>query len=115
MSKAYGIEVAKIGLGAVLGVSQDTLALAETAVEYGMTLPNSRGAETEADLLGIELAARAGYNPNAAVSLWNKMEQASQGAPAEFMSTHPSSSTRISNLQANIPKVMSLYEQARKR
>ncbi len=80
-----------------------------------MTLPNSRGAETEADLLGIELAARAGYNPNAAVSLWQKMEQVSQGAPAEFTSTHPSSSTRIQNLQANIPKVMPLYEQARKR
>lgn len=115
MSKAYGIEMAKLGLGAVLGVSQDTMVLADTAVQYGMTLPNSRGAETEADLLGIELAARAGYNPNAAISLWRKMEQASQGAPAEFMSTHPSSSTRISNLQANIPKVMPLYEQARRR
>lgn len=115
MSKAYGIEMAKLGLGAVLGVSQDTMAMADTAVQYGMTLPNSRGAETEADLLGIELAARAGYNPNAAVSLWQKMEQASQGAPAEFTSTHPSSSTRIQNLQANIPKVMPLYEQARKR
>lgn len=115
MSKAYGIEMAKLGLGAVLGVSQDTMQIADTAVQYGMTLPNSRGAETEADLLGIELAARAGYNPNAAVSLWKKMEQASQGAPAEFASTHPSSSTRIQNLQANIPKVMPLYEQARKR
>ena len=115
MSKAYGIEMAKLGLGAVLGVSQDTMAMADTAVQYGMTLPNSRGAETEADLLGIELAARAGYNPNAAVSLWQKMEQVSQGAPAEFTSTHPSSSTRIQNLQANIPKVMPLYEQARKR
>ncbi len=115
MSKAYGIEMAKLGLGAVLGVSQDTMAIADTAVQYGMTLPNSRGAETEADLLGIELAARAGYNPNAAVSLWRKMEQVSQGSPAEFMSTHPSSSTRISTLQANIPKVMPLYEQARQR
>jgi predicted Zn-dependent protease len=78
-----------------------------------MTLPNSRGAETEADLLGLELAARAGYNPNASISLWQKMEQASAGSPAEFMSTHPSSSTRITHLQANIPKVMPLYEQVR--
>lgn len=114
MSKAYGVEMAKMGLGAVLGVDQGTMAIADTAVQYGMMLPNSRSAETEADLLGIELAARAGYNPNAAISLWRKMEQASQGAPAEFMSTHPSSSTRISTLQANIPKVMPLYEQARK-
>ncbi|NLU13006.1 MAG: M48 family metallopeptidase [Gammaproteobacteria bacterium] len=115
MSKAYGIEIAKLGLGAVLGVNQETMQIADAAVQYGMTLPNSRSAETEADLLGIELAARAGYNPNAAVSLWQKMEQVSQGAPAEFASTHPSSSTRIQNLQANIPKVMPLYEQARKR
>ncbi len=113
MSKAYGIEVAKLGLGAVLGLGQETMAIADTAVQYGMMLPNSRGAETEADLLGIELAARAGFNPNGAVSLWRKMEQASQGQPAEFMSTHPSSSTRIATLQANIPKVMPLYEQAR--
>ena len=115
MSKAYGIEAAKLGLGVVLGVSQETMQIADTAVQYGMTLPNSRSAETEADLLGIELAARGGYNPNAAISLWQKMAQASQGAPAEFMSTHPSSSTRIQNLQANIPKVMPLYEQARRR
>ena len=115
MSKAYGIEMAKLGLGAVLGLGQETMAIADTAVQYGMMLPNSRGAETEADLLGIELAARAGYNPNGAVSLWRKMEQASQGQPAEFMSTHPSSSTRIATLQANIPKVMPLYEQARQR
>ncbi|HZJ91689.1 MAG TPA: M48 family metallopeptidase [Thiopseudomonas sp.] len=115
MSKAYAVDIAKTGVGAILGVSQDTMELANAAVEYGMTLPNSRGAETEADLIGIELAARAGYNPNGAVSLWRKMEQASQGAPAEFMSTHPSSSTRISNLEQAIPKVMPLYNQAAKR
>lgn len=115
MSKAYGVEMAKLGLGAVLGVGQETMAVADMAVQYGMTLPNSRGAETEADLLGLELAARSGYNPNGAVSLWQKMDKASQGAPAEFMSTHPASSTRISNLQANMSKVMPLYEQSRKR
>lgn len=115
MSKAYGIEMAKLGLGAVLGVDQNTMSIADTAVQYGMMLPNSRSAETEADMLGIELAARAGYNPNAAISLWRKMEQVSRGEPAEFMSTHPSSSTRIATLQANIPKVMPLYEQARRR
>lgn len=114
MSKAYALELAKTGLGAVLGVGQDVMAIADTAVQYGMTLPNSRGAETEADLIGIELAARAGYNPNGAVTLWRKMEQASQGAPAEFMSTHPASSTRIANLEQAIPKVMPLYQQASK-
>ncbi|MBP8203504.1 MAG: M48 family metallopeptidase [Pseudomonas sp.] len=113
MSKAYGIEMAKQGAGALLGLGSDSLALADAAVQYGMTLPNSRGNESEADLIGLELAARAGYNPNAAVSLWQKMAAASEGAPPEFMSTHPSSGSRIASLQAAIPKVMPLYQQAR--
>lgn len=113
MSKAYGIEIAKQGAGALLGLGSDSLALADAAVQYGMMLPNSRGNENEADLIGLELAARGGYNPNAAVSLWQKMAAASEGAPPEFMSTHPSSSSRIASLQAAIPKVMPLYEQAR--
>lgn len=113
MSKAYGIELTKQGAGALLGLGSDSMALADAAVQYGMTLPNSRGNENEADLIGLELAARGGYNPNAAVSLWQKMARASEGAPPEFMSTHPSSSSRIAALQAAIPKVMPLYEQAR--
>lgn len=114
MSKAYGIEMAKQGAGALLGLGQDSLALADTVANYGMTLPNSRANENEADLIGLELAARAGYNPNAAITLWNKMSKVSEGAPPEFMSTHPASSSRIAALQAAIPKVMPLYEQAKK-
>lgn len=114
MSKAYGIEMAKQGAGALLGLGQDSLALADTVANYGMTLPNSRANENEADLIGLELAARAGYNPNAAITLWNKMSKVSEGAPPEFMSTHPASASRIAALQAAIPKVMPLYEQARK-
>jgi Zn-dependent protease with chaperone function len=113
MSKAYGVSLAKQGAGALLGLGEGGMAMADAAVEYGMTLPNSRGNENEADLLGLELAARGGYNPNAAISLWQKMAAASEGAPPEFMSTHPSSNTRIAALQAAIPKVMPLYEQAR--
>ncbi|MDX1299621.1 MAG: M48 family metallopeptidase [Pseudomonas sp.] len=113
MSKAYGIEMAKQGAGALLGLGSDSLALADAAVQYGMTLPNSRGNENEADLIGLELAARGGFNPNAAVSLWQKMASASEGSPPEFMSTHPSSNSRIAALQAAIPKVMPLYERAR--
>ncbi|MCW8275698.1 M48 family metallopeptidase [Pseudomonas sp. PCH199] len=113
MSKAYGIEMAKQGAGALLGLGQDTMALADTVANYGMTLPNSRENENEADLIGLELAARAGYNPNAAITLWNKMSKASEGSPPEFMSTHPNSSSRIASLQAAIPKVMPLYEQAK--
>ena len=114
MSKAYGVEMAKMGLGALLGVGQDEMALADTVVQYSLTLPNSRGNENEADLIGIELAARAGYDPNAAVSLWKKMEAAGGGSQPEFMSTHPSSSSRIAALEAAIPKVMPLYQQAAK-
>ena len=87
---------------------------ADMAVQYGLNLPNSRANETEADLIGLELAARAGYNPQAAVSLWQKMGSASQGQPPAFLSTHPSSSGRIQNLQATIPRVQPLYEAARR-
>jgi Zn-dependent protease with chaperone function len=113
MSRAYGVALAKQGAGALLGLGEGGMAMADTVAQYSLTLPNSRGNENEADLLGLELAARAGYNPNAAVSLWQKMARAGGGAPPEFMSTHPSSSSRITALQAAIPKVMPLYEQAR--
>ncbi|MBV6287542.1 M48 family metallopeptidase [Pseudomonas aegrilactucae] len=114
MSKAYGVEMARQGAGALLGLGQDSMAIADTVVQYSMTLPNSRANENEADLIGLELSARAGYNPNAAITLWNKMSAASGGSQPEFMSTHPASTSRIASLQAAIPKVMPLYEQAKK-
>lgn len=112
ISKAYGAELAKQGAVALLGLGEAGGQLADVAVQYGMTLPNSRGHENEADLIGLELAARAGYNPQAAISLWQKMSKAGGGAPPEFMSTHPSSQSRIASLQAAIPKVMPFYQQA---
>ena len=80
-----------------------------------LTLKFSRTDETEADLVGLELAARAGYNPEAAVSLWRKMGQATggQGGMA-FLSTHPSGPDRIRELEQNVPKVQGLYQAARK-
>jgi predicted Zn-dependent protease len=114
MSKAYGVQMAKQGAGAFLGLGQDSLALADTVVNYSLTLPNSRSNENEADLLGLELSARAGYNPNAAITLWQKMTAQSGASQPEFMSTHPASTNRIASLQAAIPKVMPLYEQAPK-
>ena len=113
MSKAYAVELTKQGAGALLGLGQESMALADTVVQYSLTLPNSRGNENEADLIGLELAARGGYDPNAAVSLWRKMQSAAGNAPPEFMSTHPSSSSRIASLEAAIPKVMPLYEAAK--
>ena len=78
-----------------------------------LTLKFGREDESEADLVGMELAARAGYNPKAGVSLWQKMGAASKGAPPQFLSTHPSGPTRIKDIEANLPKVEPLYERAR--
>jgi predicted Zn-dependent protease len=91
-------------------------AIGQTVTNYGaqlLTLEFSREDESEADLVGMELAARAGYNPRAGVSLWQKMAAASKGAPPQFLSTHPSGTTRIAEIEANLPKVLPLYERAR--
>jgi len=77
-----------------------------------LTLQFSRSDESEADLVGLELAARAGYDPHAGVTLWNKMAAASKGAPPEFMSTHPSGPTRIKDIERALPQVQPLYARA---
>ncbi|SDO16380.1 M48 family metallopeptidase [Pseudomonas jinjuensis] len=116
MSRAYAIQMGENLGGALLGLGQTSMQIADQVVQYSLTLPNSRSNETEADLIGLELAARAGYNPNAAMTLWQKMGQAAGGSsPPEILSTHPADSTRMANLQAAIPKVMPLYEQAKGR
>lgn len=79
-----------------------------------LTLKFGREDESEADLVGMELAARAGYDPRAGVSLWNKMAAASKGAPPQFLSTHPSGPSRIQDIQANLPRVEGLYARAAK-
>lgn len=79
-----------------------------------LTLKFGREDESEADLVGLDLAARAGYDPRSGVSLWKKMAEASKGAPPQFLSTHPSGPTRINDIQATLPKVMPLYERAPK-
>jgi len=82
---------------------------AAAAAALAVTLPNSRAAETEADRIGIELAARAGYDPNAAVTLWRKMGQLGGGAPPEFLSTHPASDTRLQYLSNLVPDMLPYY------
>ncbi|MFT4585582.1 MAG: putative Zn-dependent protease [Gammaproteobacteria bacterium] len=79
-----------------------------------VSLPNSRTMESEADVIGIELAAKAGYNPNAAVSLWDKMSQTGGAGQPQFLSTHPSPATRKSTLKGLVPSMMPFYEQARR-
>ena len=77
-----------------------------------LTLKFSRSDETEADLVGLELAARAGYDPQAAVSLWRKMGEATGNNGVAFLSTHPSGPDRIRELERNVPRVQGLYRQA---
>ena len=78
-----------------------------------LTLEFSREDESEADLVGMELAARAGFDPRAGVTLWQKMAAANKGAPPQWLSTHPSGKTRIAEIEKNLPRVMPLYERAR--
>jgi Zn-dependent protease with chaperone function len=91
--------------------------LGDAALNMGgqlLTLKFSRQDESEADLVGLDLGARAGYDPRAGISLWQKMLKAGEGAPPEFVSTHPAGPTRIADIQQTLPKVAVLYAQAPK-
>ncbi len=72
----------------------------------------SREDETEADLVGMDMAARAGYDPRAGITLWEKMAAVSKGQPPQWMSTHPAHKTRIDELTRAMPRVMPLYARA---
>lgn len=104
--------VGAIALEIFTGIQIDPQ-LAGTVSQAVFVLPNSRENEQEADIIGVELAARAGYDPRAAMTLWQKMAQASSGGPPEWLSTHPSNETRMRELQAYVTKVMPLYEKAK--
>jgi predicted Zn-dependent protease len=108
---------AVIGVGAaLLGIGTGGAQLANLAAQVTYGLPNSREFEREADRIGIELAARAGYDPNAAVTLWQKMGQASGGGGTPgFLSTHPTAADRITDLQKYAQQVMPLYQASQKR
>ncbi|MGB4343441.1 MAG: M48 family metallopeptidase [Moraxellaceae bacterium] len=113
MSTAYAQQTG-MSLLAVLGnVNAENMALLATAAQVGLTLPHSRGQEAEADIVGLELMARAGYNPAAAISLWEKMGQANGAGGPAFMSTHPSGTQRIDGINSLLPRVNPLYQAAR--
>ncbi|MDQ5896987.1 MAG: hypothetical protein QG612_1073 [Pseudomonadota bacterium] len=101
-----------IGLGAaLLGLGDVGRSVANMGGQL-LTLKFGREDESEADLVGMELAARAGYDPRSGVTLWQKMMEASKGAPPEFLSTHPAGNTRIRDIEANLPRVDPLYARA---
>ena len=113
MGKTMATRVGAGLLSSVLGMGS----LGDAALNIGsqlLTLRFSREDETEADLVGMDLAARAGHNPGAGVTLWQKMMTASQGAPPQFLSTHPAGESRIRDIQSKLPKVQPLFAAADK-
>lgn len=109
----FGINAVAIILGG--GYSGATYT-AQQAISYGATLgislPYKRGQESEADVIGLEYMSRAGFDPRQSVPLWQRMDASSGKKPAEFMSTHPASETRIENLISEWQKTLPLYNQA---
>ncbi|MGB0720772.1 MAG: M48 family metallopeptidase [Gammaproteobacteria bacterium] len=106
----------QVGIAGIAIASSNTkygnLALtgAPLAAALAVTLPNSRTAESEADRIGIELAAKAGYNPNAAATLWQKMGKVGGKNPPEFLSTHPAPGNRQQTLATLAPQMMKFYK-----
>jgi predicted Zn-dependent protease len=103
------------GGAAVLGAGRAGVDMVEMVYKVTMGLPNSRVHESEADRIGVELAARAGYDPRAAISLWKKMAANGGAGGPQWLSTHPSADSRIRELEVYANRVMPLYEQARSR
>lgn len=113
-SRAIATGVGVSILGAAAGLGEGGTDLVKLVADLTLTRPNSRLHETEADRIGVELTARSGYDPRAAVSLWQKMAQAGGSQPPQWLSTHPSHENRLKDLQDMSARVMPLYEQARK-
>jgi predicted Zn-dependent protease len=108
-----GMLFAQILVGADTQEKQELFGLLGLGMQYGVLMPFSRAQESEADEIGILLMARAGFDPRESVVLWQNMARASGGqSPPEFMSTHPSHSTRIGRLEAAVPVALRFYEQA---
>lgn len=103
-----GVQSVGVATGSPIAMQGSSLLAA-----LALGLPNSRAMESEADRIGIELAAKAGFNPNAAVSLWDKMAKVGGGGQPEFLSTHPNPSARKETLKGLVPAMLPFYEKAR--
>ncbi|MES1938821.1 peptidase M48 Ste24p [Salinisphaera sp. T5B8] len=108
-----GLQVVSAFLGGSgSGGNQAVMSALGLGAQVGILLPFSRTQESEADTIGLELMARAGFDPRESVALWQNMAAAGGEKPAEFMSTHPSNQSRINNLQSHMNQAMQLYRQA---
>jgi len=110
MSTAMAANAGILAAGIMSDNPGQAMAMAAAAATVAIKLPNSRTSENEADQIGIELAARAGYDPRSAVTLWQKMAKVGGSSPPEFLSTHPSDATRQDRLRALEPKLMPYYQ-----
>jgi len=109
MSVAMASSVGVLAVGVATDNKSAAMTGAAAAAALAVTLPNSRAAENEADRIGIELAAKAGYNPEAAVTLWRKMNAQSKSHPPQFLSTHPNPENREKTLAALVPEMSAYY------
>jgi predicted Zn-dependent protease len=109
VSRAYAQQLVLSGAAAVTGVSEGAANIANMVAEVTFQLPFSREQESEADQIGLELMARAGYDPRAALTLWNKMSAAATSGQPKFLSTHPAPKERIKDIEKNLPRVLPLY------
>lgn len=114
MSRAMATTMGVVAIGAMSDRPMVAMGGAAMAAKVALDLPNSRTAETEADRMGMNLAVRAGYDPDAAVSLWDKMGSQGGGAPPQFLSTHPAPGNRMETLAAMIPGARQLNPTGRK-
>lgn len=109
MSQQMLVQTGLAGLG-VAGTGQGMVQLLAAAAQLGVILPYSRTQEAEADRIGLHYMAEAGYDPRAAIALWQNMEKAGGKGPPEFLATHPSPDNRIQMIEAELPKVMPIYQ-----